>query len=251
MFSTPEFLKWSKKNVVLLACVETQIEGREKDSWLGEYELPGFPSMLVLDASGTVLCRDVEPVMSSIRGVAQGAAKYAKLEPRVVAGDKVDPAAWFTAQLWTGRLSWSDAQAGLESAKLNTEQRQDAEPRLMGLELENLLQQLKAKSLSKDSVGDRVYASFALGRTPANGSKFEHFFYAHLVSGAVRAKDAKAFHVGYAHDKESLDRQVAMFERSPKPHSDFVKNLLEDTEHGLAKLRKQASFVEAGFKKQD
>ncbi len=249
MFSKPEFQAWGKKSVVLFASVMTKIEDRKDDELLKVYEFRGFPSMAYLDSEGEVVTKKVGRDLASMRTIATYAPVYKELKPKVDAGEAVDKNQWFLARIGMGELKLAEAKKEFAGLTLGAADAKRVAKQIFSMEMNDLLQQLRSKSLELAGAGDAVYGFYKQGKTLGADAPLAAFYDQMLVMGAVKAKDAKAFFSAYPRVKEGMTKQLKSLEAQKIRYKDneraqtyFDRNIKSTTKQ-LDKLESDAKAL--------
>ncbi len=238
---------------MLFAAVMTHIEGRKEDDLLHTYGFGGFPSLALLDAKGEVMTKKLPRDAAGMASTVTAACELVDMEAKQAAGEEVDANALFLAKLALGKYDSEQAKEQLAALKLDATQKATAGQKILVLELEEMMGELR-KSRGDEAVEadcqSRIYASYKAGsRLPAD-SQWVSFFEPMALAGAKEAEDGAVFIALYPNVKAGLEKNLKNIDEKMKEFADNQK-ALDYFEGKKVTVNKQLDELNADFAKFD
>ena len=167
----------------------------------------------------------------------QAAGLWAKLNPKVEAGEKVDQADWLIARFGLGKIDLSKAKEERAKLELTGMKKTMIDGAIFQQELMPVARQRRP---DPEQQAEKVYGFYKAGKRLPKGSSLQGFFDMMTAKGAEKAGDAEAGTTLFERHFEAIARFFR--NKTDGPLDDLVQRTFLGVLEGRDRIRGEAGF---------
>ncbi|TAH38219.1 MAG: hypothetical protein EYC70_06245 [Planctomycetota bacterium] len=156
--------------------VTTRIEGVKHDGLLSEKGGRGFPTLMFLDAEGSILAQQEDRAVTGFETTLENVKTYLDLKTRQAKGEKGLELPLFMAELKLGLMSYQDAKSKAETfQKLSEAEKAQIAEALFDLEVRQLMDAFNPRSEEGKAAAAKLVEYAQAGKQPSPALRLNYW----------------------------------------------------------------------------